>query len=1196
MEEEDTFLTIQHLYYGGVTNNDWKDFMKDNCISLVQREVKRVICELHDHWFFPVPPCSLNTADWILSKLDMQDVKNWEKVNEQLNSESHRVTQARIWATDASCLGIEEKKMLSKVHRLICSVRSLILENNRFMLRFDSNLSNSLPDNDKNDDVRAPVSYVDFEEHDLKSFQKLYMILRRRLEGFNFRKHNGYLYSRYITKTKIETLSFVQHKTIKQFIGEMTMIDSDFSAWKEMTDSTSLFDSMVKYITERPLMEAPDIEEHLFLRSYEGDAYGRGAVVYDCESDMAFPYADREHWESMAQYVTALRRKFNPMYICKAPSSLDVCVVHIDNVFPYDIYCELQDLKPLGKQWIEVEHFECLIKTDKLCNDTLAALLASRFDEKEPFEPSVLGLSWVVIDEKCITEDEFARLQAVDRRPCGLKWYANGRTSPLRGTEVHSEVLCQAIAQVANRSGTFIVTFEVSEWNAMNVVLPSMDAYVWCGDTVWVAGTIEDRLLENHHLKREEVPLLCTTLNDRSYISCMSGGFHQNDIDDPIGIDLSDCTGLLEAFVSQGGAPSPCQLRLTCPRVPLPDQSFFLLDGVQYVFEARTTDFLVLSTPSRRTRVELSDAEIENVLGSQRCELNSHTFVSQESWMGRKWVRTTTETPSDLEEETKKELQKCLDASRNKNIKRATEMTSLKREDVSGDWSRSLIPKKSIVKHNHSFYVLEGHDLTWTRVRSPPRNGFNVSPDGRLLELLRKHLNPRESSCHVPFQCARDVIAHDVDFVYESSFVKNGDCEWFVLEMPILLQWHKVLCMHRSHVPACEEASELVRTRLGEAFERAEEVLYLDKKTHKVLPGTTICLDDGACYTVSTERDSTARYFRVDVGRTWRDCETEEVNQIFTCQKFTSHDIFYLHAGFGRTLYPLGHLDKFQFTVMLEGIGGCGKSTLMKAVQAFYAPHHRGILSANIEEKFGLSQVLNKGKSRIICCNEVSEQLSIRQDDWQTACSHEEGSYAVKFDAPLCIVCKAPMFWVGNGYPAFSNLQNQVTRRLFGVLMTNEITPRDSRMGDVIMTKLAQFQRKNVLAYFEFLHQTNGDDPMNKFTLPPHFTAYYERGERKGNPVTACLSNPEYIIVHDDEAQQKNGSILYTRFKEILLKFCDIYNINRKDPKVGEDAIQNALRAKKLEKKFISGDRGIMIDGTMYKNVHYIMGISDPTV
>jgi hypothetical protein len=325
------------------------------------------------------------------------------------------------------------------------------------------------------------------------------------------------------------------------------------------------------------------------------------------------------------------------------------------------------------------------------------------------------------------------------------------------------------------------------------------------------------------------------------------------------------------------------------------------------------------------------------------------------------------------------------------------------------------------------------------------------------------------------------------------------------------------------------------------------------------------------------------KFFKVHCGMTWMDCDAEEIDHIYKCQDFTFDDVFFCYAGKGRMLFELGELEQHQFTLFFEGVGGCGKSTIMRAVQSLFPPHRRGILSANVETLFGMSKVLNDGRSLAIFCNEVSDELKVNQEEWQTSCSGEEGSYARKNKDPLVIVCKAHHFWVGNSFPThFKNLSGQVSRRLMGVLMPHPVSPRDGGILSLIAEKVSQLQRKMVLAYFEFVKQTKKIDPLSvPAKLPPAFKAYYESGKRRTDPVLDFLSEGNYVRVVEE------GEMLLSDFRELYSKYRMKYCLSK--VRWCEEHYRNAFMENRIAPRLFFEYKAP--DGCTYNNVTVLRGV-----
>lgn len=271
-------------------------------------------------------------------------------------------------------------------------------------------------------------------------------------------------------------------------------------------------------------------------------------------------------------------------------------------------------------------------------------------------------------------------------------------------------------------------------------------------------------------------------------------------------------------------------------------------------------------------------------------------------------------------------------------------------------------------------------------------------------------------------------------------------------------------------------------------------------------------------------------YFKVDCGMTWLDIETPEIEHIYTCQQFVTSDRFMLFALKGRLFFEVHELDTYEITAMWEGVGGCGKSTIVKAQQHFWPPHLRGILSSNMQAKFGMSAVCKK---KVIFCNEVSEELQIVQEEWQSACSGEVQSLSVKFKDAITIRMVAHHMWAGNSFPKkFKNDNMQVSRRLAGVLMANPVQPRDGSIITKIFANAAHLMRKEVLAYFQFVDIHGTTDPMSMpEKLPPAFAAYYING-RRYDPIEDFIRSEKYVVVEEGKTMlMSTFRDLYNRYR-----------------------------------------------------------------
>lgn len=267
-------------------------------------------------------------------------------------------------------------------------------------------------------------------------------------------------------------------------------------------------------------------------------------------------------------------------------------------------------------------------------------------------------------------------------------------------------------------------------------------------------------------------------------------------------------------------------------------------------------------------------------------------------------------------------------------------------------------------------------------------------------------------------------------------------------------------------------------------------------------------------YVVHRAEPAAPRYFRVDAGCTWRDCVTPELDHIFHCQKFTAHDRFMIYALLGRLFFKVGERDNFEMTLFFEGIAGSGKSTILKAMQEFWPPHLRAVLSSNMQPQFGMSSLAH---AAICICSEVSQDLNLPQEEWQSAVSGEWVNLAVKHESPIVLKWTSQFLFAGNQFPkVWNNGQGQVSRRLAGVGLYHPVKPRDGRIAALIQQGAAVLQRKCVLAYAEFLRIHSTIDPMSQpKLLPPAFCDYYLKGRRNSDNMEGFLSDGAYVKVEE---------------------------------------------------------------------------------
>jgi len=357
MEDENEW-TLEDL--GPHTANDGRVPSMENAIRLLQQYRNTWVLDEVD-----VPTRNMgNLMQWIMTRLEMTPAQfSWNAFQEAVAAERIKLMRLQYFV-EHHRIGGQPKMLLYETANILFNINDIMKHSARMLVNLSPN----------NMDARSWIAPEDLNtidldnenmfqhgEKDNTNFQNAFFHLRQVLEGCNYRRASGKFFKRIQLTDDITANAYEEVCDIKTFVQDHTSYDSNFKAWRWITNPTSNFDSMVNYLKERPIAEAPDLEEDPHQRSYAG-VDGVGGGVYNHASDMFFPYDRIEEWKQMAVDVQEKRRKlYDPNYVCVAPETSDVGVIHLDCAFPYSIYDEVMaiDTEHLYLTWVEVDEYEC---------------------------------------------------------------------------------------------------------------------------------------------------------------------------------------------------------------------------------------------------------------------------------------------------------------------------------------------------------------------------------------------------------------------------------------------------------------------------------------------------------------------------------------------------------------------------------------------------------------------------------------------------------------------------------------------------------------------------------------------------------------------------------------------------------------------------------------------------------------------
>lgn len=240
----------------------------------------------------------------------------------------------------------------------------------------------------------------------------------------------------------------------------------------------------------------------------------------------------------------------------------------------------------------------------------------------------------------------------------------------------------------------------------------------------------------------------------------------------------------------------------------------------------------------------------------------------------------------------------------------------------------------------------------------------------------------------------------------------------------------------------------------------------------------------------------------------WRDIRTPSLQSIMDYQQFPPEVCDWMYAMLGRLLYPLNDLDGWQVIPFFKGQASSGKSTIvLKVAKLFYDAQDVGVLSNNIERKFGLSGFCDK---YLFVAPEIKNDLGIEQAEFQSVVSGEDVQINIKHKQAMARTWTVPGALAGNEVPAWADNSGSVQRRVILFEFVRAVTNGDMKLGDKLARELPAILLKCNRAYLE---KAAAHGHANIWTvLPRYFKETRDQMAQSVNSVEAFLVSTEVVF------------------------------------------------------------------------------------
>jgi hypothetical protein len=244
----------------------------------------------------------------------------------------------------------------------------------------------------------------------------------------------------------------------------------------------------------------------------------------------------------------------------------------------------------------------------------------------------------------------------------------------------------------------------------------------------------------------------------------------------------------------------------------------------------------------------------------------------------------------------------------------------------------------------------------------------------------------------------------------------------------------------------------------------------------------------------------------------------------------------WIYALLGRLMYRVGERDNWQTILFIHGKANTGKSTIANMIQKLYLKQNIGVLSNNIETKFGLSALLDKF---FYICYELKNDFSLDQSEFQSMVSGEDMCIAVKGQTAKTLKWDQPGLFLGNTYAGtWLDNSGSIARRLVIVDFFQEIVASNPQLDQELEREMPAMIQKMNMGYLYMVAKYGKRGIWDKASgrgeqvLPDYFHLTQKRMLTSTHPLRLFI----HTLMSDFFVLDPNGYVplndFYRRFKE----------------------------------------------------------------
>ena len=229
---------------------------------------------------------------------------------------------------------------------------------------------------------------------------------------------------------------------------------------------------------------------------------------------------------------------------------------------------------------------------------------------------------------------------------------------------------------------------------------------------------------------------------------------------------------------------------------------------------------------------------------------------------------------------------------------------------------------------------------------------------------------------------------------------------------------------------------------------------------------------------------------------------TPHLQSIMDYQRFDEDVCRWMYIMIGRLLYEQGEFDGWQVVPFLKGQASSGKSTIVYMCRNMFEPNDVGMLSNNIERKFGISSFFDK---YLFVAPEIKADLQLEQAEFQSMVSGESVQVAFKFRDARTVDWKVPGIMAGNEVPGWIDNSGSISRRIVVFEFMRKVVDGDMELKYKLQRELPAIILKSNRAYHEAVRACGSDNLWNH--LPEYFRRTKDELTESTNPIVHFMNS-----------------------------------------------------------------------------------------